>query len=199
MRRMRPGFLRDNAFLLAAVALPLVVVGFFLLFTAVPRWTVAPPQYDLIFSTTEYAPLKPGVLVEFAVADESLQATVRPVVGNIHPPRTILWLFDHETSSVREIPVDLPELAASDPARTVTIDALAGRRVLAQPEAPDGYAVRSRNSHSPGIIGELFGIRRYERAISIAKSGRVVSIAPPPPDEYRTPAFIGWVVDGRER
>ncbi len=47
-------FVRDNAFLIAAVALPLVVVGFFLLFTAIPRWTVPPPQHDLLFSTTEY-------------------------------------------------------------------------------------------------------------------------------------------------
>src|SRR6478735_3199762 len=41
-------FLRDNAFLVAAGLLPVLVVGFFLLATAIPRWTVPPPAYDLI-------------------------------------------------------------------------------------------------------------------------------------------------------
>ena len=40
---------RSSAFLIAAVALPILVVGVFLVASAVPRWTVAPPAYDLLF------------------------------------------------------------------------------------------------------------------------------------------------------
>jgi hypothetical protein len=46
-------FVRDNPFLAAAVALPLVVVLFFLLSAALPRWTV-PPRYDLLLRTRAY-------------------------------------------------------------------------------------------------------------------------------------------------
>jgi len=37
-----------SAFLIATVALPLLVVAVFLVASAVPRWTVAPPEYDLL-------------------------------------------------------------------------------------------------------------------------------------------------------
>ena len=39
-------FLRENAFLAAAVCLPLLVVVFFVLASIIPRWLVAPPAYD---------------------------------------------------------------------------------------------------------------------------------------------------------
>lgn len=190
---MSRSFLRDNAFLAAAMALPLVVVGLFLLFTAIPRWTVPPPQHDLLFSTNEYSPVNPGVAVDFAVQDGTLRATVRPVPANSHAPRTTLWRYDHEAETVREIDIDLPALAPGDLPQTITIDTLAGR-VLAQQDAPDGYELRSRDSGDTGIVGEIFGMRRYDRALSIAKGGRVVTIPVPSSDAYRTPQFVGWIV-----
>lgn len=189
-------FVRENAFLAAAVALPLVVVGFFLIATWIPRWTVAPPRYDLVFSTSSYNATRLPVSVEFTVVDGTLRTTVRPAARDAHPPRPALWLFDHETMTVREIAIVVPDLTEGDPPRTTEIDALAGRRVVAQLRAPDGYEVRRRDASSPGIAGELFGMRRYDRGISIANRGRVVSIDLPPGQESWAPVFIGWLVDG---
>lgn len=192
-------FLRENAFLAAAVSLPLLVVGFFLLATAIPRWTVPPPGHDLLFSTTSYGPT-PGASLEFTVVNGELRATARPVPRDAHPPRLALWLFEHETMNVREIPVAVPDMAAGDPPRTVDIEALAGRRVITELRAPDGYEIRPHDDSNPGIVGELFGMRRYDRNLSIANRGRVVSIETPPrPDSWTTPNFLGWIVDGGER
>ena len=47
------GFLRDNIFLVAAVSLPLIVVAFFLVASAIPRWLVPPPAYDLLISASD--------------------------------------------------------------------------------------------------------------------------------------------------
>ena len=44
---------RDNAFLIAAAALPVLVVALFLLSTAIPRWTVPPPAYDVLLRTSD--------------------------------------------------------------------------------------------------------------------------------------------------
>lgn len=197
---MQARFLRENAFLVAAVALPLMVVGFFLLATAIPRWTVPPPAHDLLFTSNDYGAPRLNVSVEFTVADGRLRATVRPVPRDAHQPRPELWLFDHETMTVREIPIAVPELAEGDPPRTIAIEALAGRRVQTSPEAPDGYEVRSADRSSPGIAGELFGMRRYDRQLSIARGGRVVPIElPPRRDSWTAPGFIGWLVNGQER
>src|SRR6188474_2962219 len=57
-------FVRQNAFLVAAVALPLVVIIFFLLAAAIPRWTVAPPAFDLVLRGTSYEQPAPRVSLE---------------------------------------------------------------------------------------------------------------------------------------
>src|SRR6185503_16709977 len=99
-------FLRDNAFLVAAVSLPLVVVTFFLLSTAIPRWTVPPPQYDLLLRANDlYNQANPRMTVEFHVHDGKVEATVRAIGANAYPARTALFLFDHATMTSREIPI----------------------------------------------------------------------------------------------
>ncbi len=124
---------------------------------------------------------------------------MRPAQANVYAPRTRLWLYDHETATVREVPIDLPELAPGDPPRTITIEALAGQRVVPQHQAPDGYQVRAHDRGNTGIVGDIFGMSRRDRAISVAKGGRVLSIPVPQPHEYGTPQFVGWVIDGGER
>src|SRR5215813_11728655 len=71
------GFFRHNAFLVAAVALPVIVVAFFLLATAIPRWTVPPPAYDLVLRVGKsYEQPRPQVAVEFKVDDGRIVAFV---------------------------------------------------------------------------------------------------------------------------
>jgi hypothetical protein len=188
--------LRGNAFLIAAVTLPILVVGFFLLATALPRWTVPPPRYDLLLGARQHHPSTPRVSVEFTIRDGAVYAVVRPVAPNTYPERATLWLFGHETLTLSEIPVDVPEpLAGGESAVTVPVKALTGRRVLAQTRAPDGYELQSRSKSSPGVIGELFGMRRYGEALAIANRGRVVPVFVPERYEYRVPEFVGWIVE----
>ena len=189
-------FLRENTFLVAAVMLPLVVVGFFLLSTAIPRFTVPPPAHDLLLSANSYDQPAPRVSVEFTVREDRVYATVRPLPANSYAHRQSLWLFDHSTMNVRQIPLDLPEqLDELEPSRTVLVGALAGRRVLAQTKAPDGYELRSRAGGSPGLFGDLFGMRRYDYAVTLVNRGRVVAVALPSPYQYQSPTVIGWLGD----
>ena len=91
-------------------------------------------------------------------------------------------------------------LAEIDPPRTIVIDAFAGRRVLAQAKAPDGYELETRRHRSPGIVGELFGMGRYDQRASLVNRGRVVPIALPSPYQYQSPVYaVGWLVDEGQR
>ena len=110
--------------------------------------------------------------------------------------RSTLWLFDHESRSAREVPFPLPErLADDEAARTILIDAFDGRRVVAEAKAPDGYEVLTRSSSSPGLIGDLFGMRRYDRTVTLSNGGRVVRIEIPSVNSYDSPDFLGWLID----
>ena len=163
-------FLRDNAFLVAAVSLPLVVVVVFLLLTAIPKWTVPSPQHDLLLYTTDYDRQGARLAVELLVRDETLQATVRPVLADSYPPRVRLWRFDHRAQSTTEIPLDLPtDTGGGEPPRTHVVEALRGRRIVTATKAPDGYEFRTPTHRGPGLIGDVFGMRRYDQRAVIVK------------------------------
>ena len=147
-------FLRDNAFLVAAVALPVVIVGLFLLTTAIPRWTVPPPAYDLLLRTSEYEQPNSAVFVDFVVRGERLHASIRRVDPNSYAPLAKLWLFDHATMNAREITLDLPrELAPGESTRmrrygeSVSL-VNRGRVIRVRTSAPHSY-------QSPLFVGWL--------------------------------------------
>jgi hypothetical protein len=194
-------FFRDNLFLVAAVALPLAVAGFFVLATAIPRWSVPPPAYDLVLRAAIYDRKRSTVPVDFTVRDGRVEATVRRWPAETWTLWTLL-LFDHQSLTVREIPLDLPaSLEPNEPYRTVIIEALKDRRVIDQIRAPDGYEFQAgRSRGGPGMIGALFGMNGYDRRASLVNNGRTVPITLPSPDQYYgTVAAVGWVTQSGQR
>lgn len=190
-------FVRDNLFLVAAVLLPVIVVGLFLAASAVPRWLVAPPAYDLLLRAVGPYDRTRSMSVDFTVRDGRLEATVRALPANSYSESPRLFLFDHRTLNVREIPLNLPTtLTEKEPAVTVPVGAIADRRVVADVKAPDGYEFQSRRNESPGLIGDLFGMRRYGENPSVVNRGRVVPISLPlEQHSYGGVSFVGWIVN----
>jgi hypothetical protein len=203
MEQGRARLLRENAFLAAAVALPLVVVVFFVLASLVPRWLVPPPAYDLLIRANDvYTQATSRVSVDYAVRDGGLEVVVKPLPpgGYNTSARSRLFLFDHATMSVSEITVEMPDhfenLQEHDPPLTRRIAALGGRRVLDHLQAPDGYQLENRGSRGAGIVGELFGMSRYGAEMALVKKGRVVPVKLPLAfqEVYYAPiSFVGWV------
>ncbi len=104
MPTRRGGFLRNNLFLVAAVALPLVVAGLFLVATAVPRWSVPPPAYDLVLRATRLYDGTPAkVSVDFVVRDGRVIAVATPAPENLYAQAARLFLFEHASMRVREL------------------------------------------------------------------------------------------------
>src|SRR3954453_20848124 len=132
MTRGSARFQRDNAHVVAAVCLPLLVVVFFVPASVIPRGVVPPPASDLLIRATHlHTPTPSRVSIDFAVRDGSVEAIVTPVPMNNYAIRTRLFVFDHATTNVREIVVNLSEhadLKEGDPPRTQRVEALAGRR-----------------------------------------------------------------------
>jgi hypothetical protein len=192
-------FLRENAFLIAAVALPGLVVAFFLLATAIPRWTVPPPAYDLLFRTARPIDVaRRRMAVDLTVRNGRVEATARALPADAYWQMPVLFLYDHRSLKVREIALNLPEtIAPDDPPRTVVVDAAPGRRVLAEPQAPDGYTLEPRTSHGTGLLGDVFGMQRYDAGVALVNHGRVIPLQVPAP--YESSQYVvytvGWIVD----
>ena len=116
-------------------------------------------------------------------------------------PRVRLWRFDHTTLSAREVPMNLPTLAGDvDVAQTVVVEAVRGRRIVTDTRAPDGYQLRTPDGGGPGVIGEIFGMRRYGQPAAIVNRGRVVPIDIQTSNQYRAPRSSGgWWTEGEAR
>jgi hypothetical protein len=194
------GFFRNNAFLVAAVALPVVVVVFFLVATAIPRWTVPPPAYDLVLRVGKPYEQPPQVSVEFKVTEGQLQAIVRPLQKDRYAQAWALYRFDHRSLNLQEIPVRIPDsLPADSPPQTIVVDALAGRRLIEQAKAPDGYELRTdANRGGAGLMGDLFGMHGYDQSVVLVNRGRVVTLPLPSGYQYLSPvSAIAWLADAR--
>ena len=192
---MSKGFLRENAFLAAAIALPIAVVMLFLVATALPRWLVAPPQHDLLIRAHgSYEQTRPRVSVEFVVRNDRVEAIIRGLPADTYAQIPRLYLVEHDTRNVREVPYDVPlTLGPNDPPVTISID-LKGRKVVADSKSPDGYELRTQSSGSTGIAGDLFGMRSYRHEAALVKSGRVEEISLPVGTSSYSIAAIGWVL-----
>lgn len=205
MADAKRGWFRDNLVLIAAFALPAIVAGLFLLATAIPKWTVALPQHDLVLRVEDYSQTRQSeVSVEFVVRDGRLEADVRPVPQPANPAMGVpyvqrwkLLLFDHAAMELREIPFDVPRTLPQGEVRTLVVDALKGRHVTSDTVAPDGYQVTSLSTGGGGgIVGEVFGMnRRYRRGIAVGRDGRSIELELPQPhrETFGVIAPIGWI------
>ena len=128
-------FLRDNAFIVAAVALPVLVGAFFVVASAIPRWTVPGPAFDLVMRVPRPYDATPNkVIVEFNVRDGRVEGTARPAPPDQgYSQRWALLYFDHTTMTVREIPFEQPaSLAPGEESRTLVVEPLSKMRVSAR-------------------------------------------------------------------
>lgn len=197
--------LRDNAFIVAAIALPVLVAAFFLIASAVPRWTVPLPTSDAILKVDgPYDASTPATSVDFSVHEDRVVAIVKPVDSNGYAwSRRTLLVVDHATLAAKEIPFTAPDrLTEGEKERVIVVDALATTPVSTAAEAPDGYAMRTRNtSGGPGLIGGIFGMGSYRQRITLFSRGRAVNITLPAPftDAYRPITFVGWVTGDARR
>lgn len=193
---------RENVFAVAAVVLPLAIVGLFALATLVPRWSVEDPHYDLIFSVDQTSEIYG---IRFQRDGNRLLASISYNQGQRTQQHSRLYRFRAEDMTVVEIPVSIPEsvrtaLQVEDPARDVNIEEITV--ALPQPFAldsqqlaPDGYRVRNEYDRGAGLFGELFGTHRRYNVFAIEKSARVIRIEYPDSSGYYYGQVqpLGWV------
>lgn len=193
-------FLAKNLTLIVGVSLPLVLVLVFWIAMAVPRMTVDEPQYDLLLASQLYTQVGRQLNGTLAFEVDGGQLVARftedpnyPVArGNIPAiaiPVPRLYYFASADGNLREIGFDLPDPLENG--AIIPITELAGRTLVAQSTAPDGY--RFDNSYR-GSRGFLFFFDGYRYGAKIEKDGRAVKIPALDGNNYfANYEFIGWV------
>jgi len=187
--------MRQNPMIVASILLPLVIVLFFLLATAIPKWLVDPPAHDFLFTVPDHSYAKPEIDIRFDVNDDRLRVRAfKTDIAYRNSPR--LYLFEHQTSVVREIMLDLPaDKDSFEDGDEIMVSEFDNRPLSTARAAPDGYEVRYPGYRSENLITALFGGRRRGQ-FSIEKDGAVTDIPHPGPNAYYyNVTFIGWLTD----
>lgn len=187
--------LRENPMIAASILLPLVIVVFFLLATAIPKWLVDPPAHSFLFTVPDQTYSTPEINVRYDVIDGRLRVRVfKTDVSYRHAPR--LYLFDSARQATREITVDLPVNKDSfEDGDEIVVAELKGRRISTERTAPDGYEVYGPGYRNDNLITALFGGNR-RRDFSIVKSGAVIEIPHPGSNVYYyNVTFLGWLTE----
>jgi hypothetical protein len=194
-------FFRDNFAIVLGIALPILVVVFFVVASRLPQAYVAPPQHDLLLLTQYGGYEARPVRLEILVADGRLEVRAHKVqgVGNAPPaytgPSPRLYLWSHETRTAHEVAIVLPSGVESlaDGATIPPPAELAGKRLSTDFRAPDGYELRTNGYGSGGLFGMFF--ERNRPRTLIAKDGAAHPVSLPGDAPYWGSQFLAWVVE----
>ncbi len=188
--------IRRNPMLAAGILLPFIVVVFFMLATAIPRWLVDPPQYDFVFTSMQNPTSGPPIDLAIVVEDQRVKARVYKK-ENAYRTMRKLFVFDHETRSIREIPIKLPtDVDNLENGAYIDIPELAARTASTSRTSPDGYEVRGPG-YRGGDFFPFFG-GRHSYSFTLHKDGAVVDIPRVNDDTtyyYYNASFLGWLTD----
>lgn len=192
------GFLKRHGFLIAGVALPVLVVVGFVLARTLPRLWVADPLHDVLYVVRSAYGSHPGTVDgALQVVDGRLRVHWSKLTNQAYAQTFHVFRLHPPTGAVVEVGVPEPEHPdALEGAIDLQVGGLEGFRIDTSPRAPDGYEFDCGSGGSTGLMNEVF-IHRYRgpRCV-IRKSGRVMVLPRTDGDSYGYPPvqFLGWLV-----
>jgi len=195
-------FLKNNLAIVAAIALPLILVLVFAVSTSITNRVVPDPQYDFLIATNFYGGTNEAFY--FDVVQERLKISYSYPVqingayqnGNV----SRLWRVRVPAMTVEAISLVPPPKGndAADGSRVpVKIEGVTDLHVITSQPAPDGYAFQqSYDYYDTNLMRDLFGAgNRNGHVSAIVKNGRAVPIRNlegAPYSAYNA-HFIGWI------
>jgi hypothetical protein len=201
--RSPDGFWQRHGFLIAGIALPLIVVVGFALARALPRIWVAAPKFDLLYAVrTGYDAQPRKIDRTLSVVDGRLHVVWTKVDNTIYPQPLHLYRFHASTGEAEEIHVPEPQAGdALEKPWGLVVPGLDAFQVDTSSRSPDGYAFEERSSDGGGPLGEIFGHRYRGPRAAISKGGRVI-LLPMVDGEaygYSPVQFLGWLAPEASR
>ncbi len=200
-------FIKENPALAAGIGLPFLLVILFALASIIPKWLVAPPSYDLIFTIQDFSCKNGDGKANFDNIDGRIKAKyIYPKKENNYincSDNQRIYRFFANIQNSREITFELPaKKEEMTDWNDFEITELKELRIDNNPVAPDGYTFSAgSNYYSSGFF--LFGGGySYRDTAAIYKDGRLVSIIPLEKDRYyygNQIKFLGWVASDGEK
>jgi hypothetical protein len=187
---------KENIALILALSLPIVAMIFFGLATILPKYFVAPPQYDLVF-VTGYGYYYNGQL-KFNIVNGKIEAQficLNKCAAHYDLTNLHFYLFSAKSQATREIKLSLPVMPTNGKAFVVNIKVpeLENIQIDSSEIAPDGYKYNAATAYRGGLLTNLI-FNSASNPPTISKHGLKINIMPSDEDRYYSVKFIGWLV-----
>jgi len=198
-------FVRDNLAIVAAIALPLILVGVFVISTAVTNRVVDDPRFDFLMATNFYGGQNEAFYFDVVQNSLKISYTFPTKVNGGYQNGNIarLWRVHVPAMTVEEISLVPPQRGADDADGKripVEIAGVSDLRMNTSQPSPDGYVFRETYDYDNNFMIEIFGGRRNGGPVSaIVKDGRVIPVTGlgGPRYSYYNIHFIGWIAEGQ--
>jgi hypothetical protein len=198
-------FFKENFVLIVGLTLPMLLIAGFLLASRIPQALANPPQYDFVFSTTEYPPNANNipVSVRLVVKDGVLNAQY---VRTIVPPGTYpynvwkkLYVYEAKSQKVRQLtfgfPADMDKIEGS---RNEIVEATKAMKLDTTLQSPDGYELSYDGYSHSGLLNEVFWGGGYSHEPRLRKGASGVRLTTGNGQTYfNSIEFVGWVTGSR--
>ena len=159
---------------------------------------VDPPAYRLLMvDDTANASISSPVNIDLSVVNDRVRVSVSKRKEDEREQFPRIYIFDHATTSVRDIPIPLPDdIDQLEGGTDIVLPGCTGMQIRHGLRAPDGYEFQGYANGGAGLMTGLFGGNRTRNGVTIAKDGAIVRIRlPVANDWYSDIRFLGWVVE----
>lgn len=187
-------WIKENLVLVIGLTLPLLLIVLFFVATVIPKAMSAPPQYQMLFSATQYDYQRS---VEFVlnldVKNKQLVARPKKIEDkNANYNQERLFVYDGKTETTREITLDKSQLI--DGVEQVLVET-SGLEIDTSDVSPDGYVLDGPSYGGGGMMMGLFGGGHHNSGYRIKKGGVAYKVPYYKGDAfYNQLKFIGWVI-----
>ncbi|MFN7113532.1 MAG: hypothetical protein ACK4PK_04155 [Alphaproteobacteria bacterium] len=192
-------FIKQNFVLVLGVALPVLLVGAFMLMAALPLRQGPAPEYALLFSVTKYENDASGYNIEYIVKNGKAYARLSERTNNYGHNKRELFRFDGKTGSIQKIDVSLPDDLGEEKKIDLALEEFKDVTIDSASKSPDGFSLEYSGYRSRGVTGMFFGGGgRYESRLR-HENGYAVKI----PEYggnyyYQNIDFIGWIIPQKQ-
>lgn len=190
-------FIKENPALAAGIGLPVLLVILFSVASMIPQWTVAPPQYDVLFIDEQYDNT-PESTYSFQVVDGRVKVkglSISAETTKQHSGRQVQRLYRYRIASNTAEEIMLPPAAVENTEwQELAVPDIASLKVDSKATAPDGYIFSNRDNNRGGIFPFDNYSSRY--AWALRKNTRIVPVQPPTGRNYYSAnmKFLGWII-----
>ncbi|PKO46196.1 MAG: hypothetical protein CVU29_06585 [Betaproteobacteria bacterium HGW-Betaproteobacteria-22] len=187
-------WMKQNLVLVIGLTLPLLLIVLFFVATVIPKAFGTPPQYEMLFSATQYDYQRTSEFtLNFNVKNRQLMVKPKKVEDkNANYNQVRLFVYDGKTETTRELAFDKSKFTDGV---EVVLEETKSFEIDTGNVSPDGYALDGPSYRGGGMMMGMFGGGYHNSGYRIKKGGVAYKVPYYKGDAYYNQMqFIGWVV-----